>query len=399
MTEEQLDDFFRKAAEQYDIPYNPHAWDKMKRQLDPPGRSGGFFTRRRIIGLALLLLLAGGVGIGYHQRGDEPLTSSTTPSAGPSASSILREAPQEKTATQPRVSVHPESPAEVAPAGNLPHDRLPPANRRTRAAAAAAVAKPSSATLISTNRSIRTTRPVTRQPKVSFLPVLRDINPPIPSGPSPVAVADLSWPQENTVDPAPTFPRYGLSVGVSPDLSSVRLGKVSGVGRKVTLQFEYFLSRKWSLVTGGMLSHKTYAASGESYRPYPGYWDRYPLPDKINGQCNVLDIPLNVKYYAVSFDRSRWFISSGLSSYLMLQEEYEYIYPQDNYERYEKNTNQHYFKVANLSVGYDRTLGRRWAIQVEPFVKLPLTGVGFGHIHLTTVGTVFSLHYRGAGRR
>ncbi len=149
------------------------------------------------------------------------------------------------------------------------------------------------------------------------------------------------------------------------------------------------------MVTGGILSYKTYAASGEAYQPYPGYWKKYPLPDKINGQCQVLDIPLNVRYYAVSLGQSQLFVSSGLSSYLMLREDYEYVYPYaSNYERHERNTNRHYFKVANVSMGYERAWGKRGAIQVEPFVKLPLAGVGFGRIRLATIGTVFSWHYR-----
>ncbi len=46
MSDEQLDDFLRKAAEQYDVPYNPHAWEQMNHRLDQASGQGGFWSRK-----------------------------------------------------------------------------------------------------------------------------------------------------------------------------------------------------------------------------------------------------------------------------------------------------------------------------------------------------------------
>ena len=57
------------------------------------------------------------------------------------------------------------------------------------------------------------------------------------------------------------------------------------------------------------------------------------------------------------------------------------------------NGSRHLLKVLNLSVGYERLLGPRWSVQAEPFVKLPLAGVGYGAVRLRSAGVFFSLRY------
>ena len=84
----------------------------------------------------------------------------------------------------------------------------------------------------------------------------------------------------------------------------------------------------------------------------------------------------------------------------MLTEDYVYQYKGHgyqkpySYEHFERNKNRHYFKVANLSLGYERALSKRWALQVEPFVKVPVAGVGFGKIKLASTGMFMTLNYR-----
>ena len=199
--------------------------------------------------------------------------------------------------------------------------------------------------------------------------------------------------------PDHTSPRWRLSVGVSPDISAVALGEVQQVGSKAFLGLEYFIRPRLSVSAGVIFSHKVYSAAGEAYQPAPDYWNDYPVPSTIDARCNVLDIPLNVRYYPVTRPRARVFLSGGASSYLMLTEDYAYQYEADRrppreVEQRVRNANQHYFKVANVSVGYERVLGHRWAVQVEPFVKMPLAGVGFGKVKLLTTGVFFSLQYQ-----
>jgi hypothetical protein len=112
----------------------------------------------------------------------------------------------------------------------------------------------------------------------------------------------------------------------------------------------------------------------------------------------VIDIPVNIRYALVVKQPYTIYVSAGLSSYLMLSEKYNYVYDvDDTYLRKSwevTNENKHYFKVYNLSVGYERKVGKRFTAGAEPFVKIPGAGVGFGKIHLWTAGLFFSANYK-----
>ena len=47
----------------------------------------------------------------------------------------------------------------------------------------------------------------------------------------------------------------------------------------------------------------------------------------------------------------------------------------------------------NLSAGYEYEAGPHWRLQAEPYVKVPLTGVGAGKVQLLSAGVYFGLKY------
>jgi hypothetical protein len=106
---------------------------------------------------------------------------------------------------------------------------------------------------------------------------------------------------------------------------------------------------------------------------------------------------LNI-YYAIYQDRHRSIsIGTGLSSYLMLTEEYGYDYGQYNSLHKSvtiKNKNQHFLSILNLSATYSGNLNRKWSWQVEPYYKLPLTGIAEADVKLKSVGLYLSLKYK-----
>ena len=46
--------------------------------------------------------------------------------------------------------------------------------------------------------------------------------------------------------------------------------------------------------------------------------------------------------------------------------------------------------MANLGLGYERKLSSGFSFTVSPYVKLPLSGVGFGKVKLTSGGVMVS---------
>ena len=52
-----------------------------------------------------------------------------------------------------------------------------------------------------------------------------------------------------------------------------------------------------------------------------------------------------------------------------------------------------YWSTFNLSVGIERKMTKYFTLQVEPFMKTPLVGVGRGLVNLYSSGLLFSTKY------
>lgn len=187
--------------------------------------------------------------------------------------------------------------------------------------------------------------------------------------------------------------KFNISFQIAPDLSAIQLDHFGKAGNMIGLGAEYFVLPKVSLSSGVFYSYKPYSGySGDhlSYGPPPSY---------IFGACDILDIPLNFRFYALEGKVQRFFISTGVSTYLMLKEKYELKYYDQNtgkpyFREIEvQGANQHYFGIANFSVGYERKLGRQIGIQVEPYFKVPFSGVGEGDVSLKSTGIFVGLKY------
>jgi hypothetical protein len=71
----------------------------------------------------------------------------------------------------------------------------------------------------------------------------------------------------------------------------------------------------------------------------------------------------------------------------MLKEKYEYLYPNDvKYSRQYKNQNQHYFSVINLGVTWEKQTRSRISWGLQPYVKIPVSGVGQGKVKVYSAG-------------
>jgi hypothetical protein len=85
----------------------------------------------------------------------------------------------------------------------------------------------------------------------------------------------------------------------------------------------------------------------------------------------------------------------------MLQEDYSYNYANpddprinDRAREWTTSTGSYGFSHLNVSAGYERAFGKRLSWQVEPFVKVPLKGVGYYKLNLISTGAFFSLRYK-----
>ena len=198
----------------------------------------------------------------------------------------------------------------------------------------------------------------------------------------------------------PTAFQKGLSTRVvaTPDLSFISSSEMLKNPRlALGMMLEYRFARRWSIQLGVIKSDKVYTATGEQYK-WPEIWNSQKArPTEVAANCKVLDIPINIRFDVLEGRRSRWFVSSGVSSYKMMNERYDYTYPLHSYPKWmnwEGSTGSYWLGVLNASVGVERQIGRNFSLQVEPFWKIPMAEVGFGKIRLQTSGIFISAKYR-----
>ncbi len=196
-----------------------------------------------------------------------------------------------------------------------------------------------------------------------------------------------------------TLSRFTIGLKAAPDLSTVGgLSNFDSPGYSLGIDIGYKVNKHITVSTGIMRNVVRYRASGGGgYNP-PDYLTGGELPDQIDGVCVLLDIPLTVKYDVLNFSDSRIFATASLSSYIMLNEKYNFGYNSaysatESYS-YSGNTGtSHLMSNAGISIGFEMDLNSRWSLRAEPQIKIPIRQVGLSNVRLFSLGSFISLNY------
>jgi hypothetical protein len=189
-------------------------------------------------------------------------------------------------------------------------------------------------------------------------------------------------------------PQYALSVLAAPDLNGVGSFQQSKVGTNVGLLFSAGLLKKLTISTGVLYSAKPYTMAFQNY--HTGYQFQ-ENPVNVSANCRMLDIPLNMDYQLYTKRQNKISIGTGLSSYIMLNESYKFNYA-DSYVTGPSNYNvpnssKYFFGVLNLNATYQRQLNSKVGISFQPYLKLPLTNLGYSQVRLQTTGIAVGLNW------
>lgn len=196
--------------------------------------------------------------------------------------------------------------------------------------------------------------------------------------------------------------RFALGFVASPDFSTVgSLSNFSDMGYKIGVAVEYRLTENLSVSGGIIQSDVRYTAQGGEYNPnqeYGSYGNSGVLPNETFARCLILDIPINLKYNFLNFEHSRLYASTGIASYIMLNEEYDFRYDQDR-EGLPQSWNErtgtgHLMSNVGFSIGLEYDIHPRWSLRAEPYVRVPLKGVGEGNVKLYSIGSFVSLNFQ-----
>jgi hypothetical protein len=179
----------------------------------------------------------------------------------------------------------------------------------------------------------------------------------------------------------------GILFGI--DMSSVHYQSAKN-GATTGFIFGYAFNKKWSIESGLFWDTKRVYDNGTYFDP-PGYTPTNGITiTTVNGKSRLYELPVNMKYTVIP-GKHNLFVTTGISSYLMRSENYDYEYTQinqpggHNYLSYTKET-KNWFSVANFSIGYTHKLGSNGSFRIEPYLRLPLTNLGTANMPIMSTG-------------
>lgn len=411
--EDPIEKLFQEKAGEFEIPYREEDWQKLEKRLDMADQQHNRMVRRRWLIAASVLLFS---LLGYFtydnytniNRLNEQLSSESVPK-------LQDDLPQPNEAENPATdeedfnSNQPLTNDQAAVDENNPRntvsDNQPLKSDYEESGTGSSgkfVAENSIRDLYISEISCPTctlsnlaARDEQSGPLLPAEEHREDENNAIASADQNVSTSGISY----GISTSRNTSRFALGLVLSPDLSTAgSISNFSDIGYKAGVTLEYRLSPRLS-ITGGLLqSDVRYIASGNDYSPPEGYWSNGVIPDETVGRCILIDIPVSLKYEFIRFNRSRFFATAGLSSYIMLNEDYQFHYSGYNTGQTDswsdKTGTRHWLSNAGFSIGYEMDIHQNWSLRAEPFLKVPLKEVGWGNVNLYSMGSFFSINYK-----
>ena len=191
---------------------------------------------------------------------------------------------------------------------------------------------------------------------------------------------------------------FSVALLAGLDESTVKFRYGNNTGINIGLLGGYHFNKNWSVHTGFVYTQKYYKLKGSDYHPPEHYWTQYVPLETVDGYCHMWEIPVLGRYTFNSKNNHQFFVSGGLSSYFMTKEHYNYNYKVAGMPVTKSWTNDssvhHILSILDLSVGFQKNIGKRLSWQVEPYARIPLAGVGYGKIQLSSFGVNFSIQLK-----
>jgi hypothetical protein len=194
--------------------------------------------------------------------------------------------------------------------------------------------------------------------------------------------------------------RWSVSFMAAPDFSTTASKGMTSPGDAVGVMIHYQVFERWGISAGVLNNTKKYWGKGNEYHPPKGYWNALTngvVPERIDGNCVVIEVPVTVTFDIVQTRRSRLFASAGLSSYRMQNEDYYYQFESPNPGAVTgwsgSSPSSLWFGIGSLSIGYDFKVSRSLSFGVEPYYKIPFEGVGWAEVDLYSTGVLFAARY------
>lgn len=187
-------------------------------------------------------------------------------------------------------------------------------------------------------------------------------------------------------------PRFTGGIIGAQDINGSGSFKQGKIGSKAGLVFAAGISQKLTISTGAVYSSTPYSAGYDSFNlPY----QPKVSPVSLSANCQMLDIPVNVGYQVYNKGRNMVSFGTGLSSYIMLQQDYTFVYASSSgvspRDYSVPNSSSYLFKILNFNATYERQISSKAGLTIQPYLKLPLADIGYSQVKLQSAGIAVGL--------
>lgn len=183
---------------------------------------------------------------------------------------------------------------------------------------------------------------------------------------------------------------FGLLAGAA--FNFVKQQDISKPGLDIGLIAGYQVNRSLSLETGILYSRKNYYTDGK-YFNMEKVANSMPAGMQVvslNGSSRIIEFPVKVQYNFIRKSNTAIYGAAGVSSYLLTNEKNDYTTflnsTTGNIKSVYKENAGYFAGAINLSAGYGHQLGARGYVRFEPYMEIPIKGIGVGKLPVASSG-------------
>jgi hypothetical protein len=180
--------------------------------------------------------------------------------------------------------------------------------------------------------------------------------------------------------------RWYAGIAGGPEGNQVKGQVVSTCGFDAGLVLGFDFNDRFSIESGLLFTKKHYFCDGQNFNmEMPGM-----KLESLEGKSRLVEIPLKLKYNIVRKRSWNVFSTAGLSSYVLNNERNNYLLlvngtRQNMVSNYE-NASRYFAAAVDVSIGYELKASPRLRLRLQPYLQLPLKGIGVGSIPVKSMG-------------
>ena len=190
---------------------------------------------------------------------------------------------------------------------------------------------------------------------------------------------------------------WGLRAVASTELSSVALSADTRRNLRAGLLADFPLLERWSLTAGATYGTKDYFAWGKDYAPDEDFFVGGVAATQIEATCASFELPVLASYLSRGYRQTGWFASAGVTSSVLLREEFAYDYahavPGQMMDKRVDDADVRLAGTLEAHVGVRLVHRGRYALRVGPYAQVPLGDMGTGNVALYTGGVQLGLEW------